>query len=339
MQVSTSEASQVFEYMLSFFSQRPGFAMVIALIIAFSGAMALEVIPDKPFSQITPPVICVSVVDPGISNAAKAVREEIVSQTCALPQETIWQIKFDAGKPLTVTLQEIALSLLTILLVILALVWLFLKSLRATLIVALTIPVSLLAVFVPIVVLQGIPDESSRQFAVTLSAAIALSLCALTLTPAFCTRLLRRRVQPGEGPLAALNYAVVRARDGYIALSRRINCYALTTVAVILAAGIVTWLSYQQLPDNFLPQEDKGYLFVNVQLPDSAALPGTQQAMTDVPARYDYSWTGMFWQERAGNQDVLVCLAAVLPGILLIPLLWLLIQRLRKWIKRPRSKR
>lgn len=287
-------------------------------------------------------------------SVAKAVRAEMAEQARVFPQDMAYQIKFDATTPVTATLHEIALSLLVTLVVVLAVVWLFLQSLRATFIVALTIPVSLLgtfavllaagysantlslfaiilaltivvddaivvvenverlmmeepllspaeatrkalgqiagpviattlvllAVFVPTAVLPGIVGELYRQFAVTLSASMVLSsVCALTLTPALCACLLRRRVVPTTGPLASFNRFINRTRDGYVALTQKINRYAITTAAVILAAGVVTWMSYQQLPDGFLPQEDEGYLFINVQLPEGAALPRTQQVM------------------------------------------------------------
>ncbi|MEI2266650.1 efflux RND transporter permease subunit [Erwinia sp. CGal63] len=287
-------------------------------------------------------------------SVVKAVRKEMSKQAQVFPPDMEYQIKFDATTPVTATLHEIAFSLLVTLIVVLAIVWLFLQSLRATFIVALTIPVSLLgtfavlltagysantlslfaiilaltivvddaivvvenverllteepsltsadatrkalkqiagpiiattlvllAVFVPTAVLPGIVGELYRQFAVTLSAAMVLSsVCALTLTPALCACLLRRRVVPTKGALTAFNRLVDRARDGYVLLSHKINRYATTTLVVILAAGAVTWLSYQQLPGGFLPQEDEGYLFINVQLPDGAALPRTQQVM------------------------------------------------------------
>jgi len=290
-------------------------------------------------------------------SVAKAVRKEMSKQVQVFPPDMEYQIKFDATTPVTATLHEIAFSLLVTLIVVLAIVWLFLQSLRATFIVALTIPVSLLgtfavlltagysantlslfaiilaltivvddaivvvenverllteepsltpadatrkalkqiagpiiattlvllAVFVPTAVLPGIVGELYRQFAVTLSAAMVLSsVCALTLTPALCACLLRRRVAPTKGALAAFNRLVDRARDGYVMLSQKINRYATTTLVVILAAGAVTWLSYQQLPGGFLPQEDEGYLFINVQLPDGAALPRTQQVMEEM---------------------------------------------------------
>ncbi|KAB8309459.1 efflux RND transporter permease subunit [Erwinia endophytica] len=290
-------------------------------------------------------------------SVANAVRAEMASQARSFPDDMEYQIKFDATQPITATLKEIAVSLVLTLVVVLAVVWLFLQSLRATFIVALTIPVSLLgtfavlllfgysanmlslfaiilaltivvddaivvvenverllledseltpaaatrkalgqiagpviattlvllAVFVPIAVLPGIVGELYRQFAVTLSAAMVLSsVNALTLTPALCACLLKRRAAPTKGPFAVFNRMVDRTRDGYVALSRKVSRYALTTVVVMLAAGTVTWLGYQQLPGGFLPEEDEGYIFVNVQLPDGAALQRTQRVMEEL---------------------------------------------------------
>ncbi|WP_380182348.1 efflux RND transporter permease subunit [Kalamiella sp. sgz302252] len=95
---------------------------------------------------------------------------------------------------------------------------------------------------------------------------------------AFCA-LLRRRVMPVKGPLALFNRFLEGIRGGHAAPGQKINRYAATTLLVILAAVAITWLSYQQLPDGFMPQEDDGYLFINVQLPEGAALPKTQQVM------------------------------------------------------------
>ncbi|MCX8958699.1 efflux RND transporter permease subunit [Erwinia psidii] len=290
-------------------------------------------------------------------NVAKAVRAEMANQARAFPQDMTYQIKFDATQPVTATLKEIGVSLFLTMIVVLVVVWLFLQSLRATFIVALSVPVSLLgtfavlllfgysantlslfaiilaltivvddaivvvenverllmddadltpatatrkalrqvagpviattlvllAVFVPIAVLPGIVGELYRQFAVTLSAAMVLSsVNALTLTPALCGCLLKRRVAPLKGPFALFNSAIEYTRDGYVALSRKVSRYALTTVVVIVAAATATWLGYQQLPGGFLPAEDDGYVFVNVQLPDGAALPRTQQVMEEL---------------------------------------------------------
>lgn len=68
--------------MLNFFIRRPKFAMVIALIITLTGAMALQAIPVEQFPQITPPVISVSAIYPGASarDVAEAVGGPVEAQ-------------------------------------------------------------------------------------------------------------------------------------------------------------------------------------------------------------------------------------------------------------------
>ncbi|MBL1822698.1 efflux RND transporter permease subunit, partial [Klebsiella pneumoniae] len=74
----------------------------------------------------------------------------------------------------------------------------------------------LLAVFVPVALLPGIVGELYRQFAVTLSTAVALSsLVALTLTPALCALLLRPRPARPAAVWRAFNRLLDGTRDGY----------------------------------------------------------------------------------------------------------------------------
>ncbi|WP_016257652.1 efflux RND transporter permease subunit, partial [Yersinia pestis] len=256
--------------------------------------------------------------------------------------------------PVTATLHEIAVSLTLTLIVVLAVVYLFLQSLRATFIVALTVPVSLLgtfavlyvfgysantlslfaiilaltivvddaivvvenverllsndphlspaeatrqamsqiagpiiattlvlmAVFVPIAILPGIIGELYRQFAVTLSAAVILSsINALTLSPALCAVLLKRRTLATTGMFGTINKGLDRARDGYVGLTGRINRRAVFSIAALLLVGLATWWGYSRLPTSFLPEEDQGYFFVSLQLPDGASLNRTQTVM------------------------------------------------------------
>lgn len=78
----------------------------------------------------------------------------------------------------------------------------------------------LMAVFVPIAILPGIIGELYRQFAVTLSAAVILSsINALTLSPALCAVLLKRRTLATTGMFGTINKGLDRARDGYVGLT------------------------------------------------------------------------------------------------------------------------
>jgi hydrophobe/amphiphile efflux-1 (HAE1) family protein len=138
----------------------------------------------------------------------------------------------------------------------------------------------LLAVFVPVAMLPGIVGELYRQFAVTLSTAVTLSsLVALTLTPALCAMLLCPRVA-APGPLfRAFNLVLDKTRDGYGRLIARLNRRPWLALVATVGAAVVVALSFMIMPKGFLPPEDQGYFFANVQLPEAASLERTEIIM------------------------------------------------------------
>ena len=141
----------------------------------------------------------------------------------------------------------------------------------------------LLAVFVPIAFMPGITGQLYQQFAVTISAAVALSsLNALTLSPALCAVLLRTGQQDTPGPLAAFDRAFGRLTVGYTRavsiLEGRIQL-TLGALALIFAA---TALLFRIVPSGFIPEEDQGSFFVDVQLPEGASLPRTEAVLRRV---------------------------------------------------------
>jgi len=287
-------------------------------------------------------------------NVANAVREEMTRQARYFPDDLNYEIKFDSTQFVSATLDEIVVSLALTFLVVLTIVFLFLQSARATFIVALTIPVSLLgtfavlyafgysantlslfaiilaltvvvddaivvvenverlmtedpslgrmaatrkalkqiagpviattvvlmAVFVPIAVLPGITGALYRQFAVTLSAAVILSsINALTLTPALCATLLKPRPEKPARVFSAFNRGLDTVRDLYVTATRGLGKHALTSVITVIAlVGACVW-GYSSLPKSFLPDEDQGYFFVSVQLPDGASLGRTDAVL------------------------------------------------------------
>lgn len=132
----------------------------------------------------------------------------------------------------------------------------------------------LLAVFVPVALLPGIVGELYRQFAVTLSTAVALSsLVALTLTPALCALLLRPRPARPAAVWRAFNRLLDGTRDGYGRLVGWMNRRPWLALAATVA------FSFTSMPKGFLPQEDQGYLFASVQLPEAASLERTEAVM------------------------------------------------------------
>lgn len=135
----------------------------------------------------------------------------------------------------------------------------------------------LLAVFVPVTFMPGITGELYSQFAVTISVAVVISsINALTLSPALCSLILRARSGPPKGLLAMFENVIGGVRDGYVGVVSRLLRLPVIGLAIIAAVAFGTGGIFGAAPQGFLPSEDNGYLFVDVQLPDAAALGRTE---------------------------------------------------------------
>jgi multidrug efflux pump len=152
----------------------------------------------------------------------------------------------------------------------------------------------LAAVFVPCAFITGIVGEFFRQFAVTITVSMAISaLNSLTLSPALAAILLRPR-DSARDPLTRLLDAVLgwlfrlfnrwfSAGSGvYLKIVRgmiRLNVLVLAVYAGLLLA---TYWTFQHSPKGFIPLQDKSWLLVNVELPDSASAARTEAVMKQV---------------------------------------------------------
>ncbi|MES0808993.1 multidrug efflux RND transporter permease subunit [Roseibium sp. SCPC15] len=135
----------------------------------------------------------------------------------------------------------------------------------------------LLAVFVPTIFMPGITGRLYSQFAVTISVSVVISsINALTLSPALCGLILKARSGPPRGIMGLFDRGIMKVRDGYTAIVRRLVRVAF--IGVLIVAGVVVMIVTLggSLPQGFLPSEDQGYLMVDVQLPDGAALERTE---------------------------------------------------------------
>ena len=138
----------------------------------------------------------------------------------------------------------------------------------------------LLAVFVPVGFMPGITGELYKQFSVTISFAVLISsVNALTLSPALCTLLLNEKAMKPIKWLAPFENIITRSTSGYSKvvnfILKRSARMALFAVIIFAAAG---WL-VKTVPTGFVPAEDQGFLFVDVQLPDAAASNRTKEVM------------------------------------------------------------
>ncbi len=136
----------------------------------------------------------------------------------------------------------------------------------------------LLAVFVPTIFMPGITGRLYSQFAVTISVSVLISsINALTLSPALCGLILKARSGPPRGIMGLFDRSITSVRNGYTAIVRRLVRVAVMGLVVVAGAVALIVTLGSSLPQGFLPAEDQGYLMVDVQLPDGAALQRTQE--------------------------------------------------------------
>ena len=149
------------------------------------------------------------------------------------------------------------------------------------------ITVVLVVVFVPLAFFSGSIGNIYRQFSLVMAVSIAFSaFMALSLTPALCATLLKP-VEAGhnhekKGFFGWFNRSFARLTsryEGWVgALLKRGGRMMLVYVAIGVAVG---WM-YTRLPTSFLPQEDQGYVIVNMQLPAGATIERTQAVVEEV---------------------------------------------------------
>jgi multidrug efflux pump len=286
---------------------------------------------------------------------AERVRVRMRELKPAFPQGVDYAIPFDTTRFVDASIKEVNITIFEAALLVLAVVFLFLQSWRATLIPMIAVPVSLIgafaglwlagfsintltlfalvlaigivvddaivvlenverlmreenmppfeaaleamrevsgaviaivlvlcAVFVPVAFLGGIAGALYRQFAVTLTIAVVISgFMALTLTPALCALLMK----PGQHEARVFHpfnvgFAWLTRRFlGAVELLLRHRLPSLIAFATVLGACVALFLA---VPSSFVPAEDQGYIFGNVQLPDGATLERTRKMSAEL---------------------------------------------------------
>jgi HAE1 family hydrophobic/amphiphilic exporter-1 len=142
------------------------------------------------------------------------------------------------------------------------------------------------AVFVPTAFIPGITGRLYQQFAVTIAISVLLSAFnALTLSPALAALLLRPK-QPSRGWLRRFfdwfNQRFEQATDGYVRWSGVLLKKTTVLVVLLLAFCAATAFFSHQVPSSFLPDEDQGYAYINLQLPNGASLERTTAVAADI---------------------------------------------------------
>ncbi|HEX6320251.1 MAG TPA: multidrug efflux RND transporter permease subunit [Burkholderiales bacterium] len=300
---------------------------------------------------------------------ARAVRARMEELKPGLPEGVSYAIPFDTTRFVDASIREVNKTIFEAALLVLAVVFLFLQSWRATLIPMIAVPVSLIgafaglwlagfsintltlfalvlaigivvddaivvlenverlmreegmrpfeaaleamnevsgaviaivlvlcAVFIPVAFLGGIAGALYRQFAVTLTIAVLISgFMALTLTPALCALLMK----PGHHesrifrPFNVGFAWTTRRFLGGVGFLLRHRVFSLISFLLIL--GLCVFL-FMRVPSSFVPAEDQGYIFGNIQLPDGATLERTRNMSAKV---------SRIAQQHPGVQNVL----------------------------------
>jgi hydrophobe/amphiphile efflux-1 (HAE1) family protein len=152
----------------------------------------------------------------------------------------------------------------------------------------------LTAVFIPCAFIGGITGQFFRQFAVTIAVSTLISAFnSLTLSPALAALLLKKRGEGRDIATRGLDFAF----GWFFRLFNKgfewsVNAYAriveqllrISLIVLLIYGGLVflTYREFTNTPTGFVPQQDKGYLILNVQLPDSASVERTQRLLARI---------------------------------------------------------
>src|ERR1700690_2666956 len=149
----------------------------------------------------------------------------------------------------------------------------------------------LAAVFIPTAAIPGITGRMYQQFAVTIAISVLISAFnALTLSPALASLLLKPRQEVRKESILARGFDLFnrffgRTTETYVSASAVLIHKSGFAMIGLAAVGLLAVFIGSRLPSGFLPQEDQGYVYAAIQLPDAASLQRTDaaaQRVTDV---------------------------------------------------------
>ena len=139
----------------------------------------------------------------------------------------------------------------------------------------------LLSIFVPVALMAGITGKIYQQFAITIATSIFLSAVnALTLSPALCAIFLEKEKQESaKGFFKIFDDIIEKGRNLYLKTVHFFSEKLLLTAAVIAGAIFVSVIGFRLMPTSFLPEEDQGIIFANLQLSNTANINQTQHLL------------------------------------------------------------
>ncbi len=143
------------------------------------------------------------------------------------------------------------------------------------------------AVFIPTIFIPGITGRLYQQFAVTIAISVIISAFnALSLSPALSALLLKPRKTRRTGPLKLFfgwfNRFFSRATDTYVSISAVLIRRAVLSFLALAAVAAGAVFIGGKLPSSFLPEEDYGYVYTSLQLPDASSMERTSEVAKQV---------------------------------------------------------
>lgn len=145
----------------------------------------------------------------------------------------------------------------------------------------------LMAVFVPVSFMSGITGQMFRQFALCIASSIGLStLVALTLAPALCAMILKPGSEKADFKfIQAFDDWFNSVRDKYLAGASIFINSAKITLLTFFGIVLFVLLMFKMIPTGFLPTEDKGAVFTQIQLPDGSSASRTDDVAKEIEDR------------------------------------------------------
>lgn len=146
----------------------------------------------------------------------------------------------------------------------------------------------LIAVFIPVAAMAGITGLLYQQFAITIVVSVIFSsINALSLSPALCSVLLKPKTEV-KGPLGkffnAFNKWFDRSTESYSGATKVITGKFKRGLVYVVLFSAAAGFFASKVPSGFMPEEDQGYFFVNLQLPNAASLQRSDAIMKEIEA-------------------------------------------------------
>lgn len=146
----------------------------------------------------------------------------------------------------------------------------------------------LVAVFIPVAGIAGITGRLFQQFAITVAVSTVFSsINALSLSPALCS-ILMKKPEPMKGPLGAFfgafNRSFDKGTEGYMSITKVIGRKAMRGgLFILIVTGVAVFLG-GKIPGGFIPEEDQGYFYINIQGPNASSIQRTDEVAREVEA-------------------------------------------------------